>query len=280
MSFLNPLFLAGAALIAIPIVLHLLRRDVAPPLPFTAVTLLKKTTVERSRRHRLRDLLLLAARVCALLLLAASFARPYVAGAASTGGMTVVAIDRSFSMASPERIGRARALARETIDAIPRGDRVAVIAFDERAEVLSAPGAVADARAALAELKPGLGATRYAAAFDKASELLANEEHGRLVLVSDFQRSGFDASGALLPEEIVLVLKDAGAAVSNLSVSNAALDPGRRIATASIRNGAAEARTVEVMAVIAERPVPVKRVTVAAGDATDVSFDAPVEARN
>ena len=37
MSFLTPLYLAGAALIALPIVLHLLRRDVAPPVPFTAV---------------------------------------------------------------------------------------------------------------------------------------------------------------------------------------------------------------------------------------------------
>ena len=80
MSFLNPLYLVGAALIALPIVLHLLRRDVAPPVPFTAVRLLRKTAVDRSRRHRLRDLLLLAARVCALLLLAASFARPYLAG--------------------------------------------------------------------------------------------------------------------------------------------------------------------------------------------------------
>jgi hypothetical protein len=83
-GFLTPLYLAGAALIAIPIVLHLLRRDVAPPVPFTAVHLLQKTSVDRSRRHRLRDLLLLAARVCALLLLAASFARPYRAGAPAT----------------------------------------------------------------------------------------------------------------------------------------------------------------------------------------------------
>ena len=49
MSFLLPLYLAGAALIALPIVLHLLRRDVAPPVPFTAVHLLQRTSVERAR---------------------------------------------------------------------------------------------------------------------------------------------------------------------------------------------------------------------------------------
>ena len=103
MSFLTPLYLAGAALIALPIVLHLLRRDVAPSVPFTAVSLLRKSPVDRSRTHRLRDLLLLAARICALLLLAGSFARPYVAGARTTSRTTVIAIDRSFSMATPAR---------------------------------------------------------------------------------------------------------------------------------------------------------------------------------
>src|SRR5258707_8074491 len=128
MSFLTPLYLAGAALIALPIVLHLLRRDVAPPVPFTAVSLLRKAPVNRSRTLRLRDLLLLAARVAALLLLAGSFARPYLAGAPSTGRATVVAIDRSFSMSAPARFERARAPARDAIDQA-QGDRVALVAF-------------------------------------------------------------------------------------------------------------------------------------------------------
>src|SRR2546429_7642382 len=100
MGFLTPLYLAGGVLIALPIVLHVLRRDVAPPVPFTAVHLLRRTAVDRSRSHRLRDLLLLAARVCALLLLAGAFARPYRAAAPATSRMTVVAVDRSVSMAA------------------------------------------------------------------------------------------------------------------------------------------------------------------------------------
>jgi len=154
MSFLTPLYLLGGALIALPIVLHLLRRDVAPPLPFTAVNLLRTSAVERSRKHRLRDLILLAARVAALLLLAASFARPYVAGAAPTTRTTVIAVDRSYSMSAPGRRDRARMLAREAADAVQRGDRVAVVAFDDRADVLASPGAVADARTAIAAIEP------------------------------------------------------------------------------------------------------------------------------
>jgi len=48
MSFLYPAFLIGGLAIAVPIVLHLLRRDVAPELPFSAVHLLHKTPIERS----------------------------------------------------------------------------------------------------------------------------------------------------------------------------------------------------------------------------------------
>lgn len=274
MNFLTPLYLLGGALIALPIVLHLLRRDVAPPLPFTAVNLLRKSSVERSRRHRLRDLLLLAARVAALLLLAASFARPYVAGATPTARTTVIAVDRSYSMSAPGRRDRARALARDAADAVQRGDRVAVVAFDDRADVIAAPGAVADARAAINGIEPGYGATRYAAAFDKAAELLADQEHGRLVIVSDLQRTGFDSTGAVLPEGIELSVRDAGARISNLSVSAASIDGARRTATATIRNSGDEARTTDIHIVLDERGPMARHVSVPANDAIDVTFDA------
>src|ERR1041385_4258725 len=111
MSFLTPLYLIGGALITLPIVLHLLRRDVAPPVPFTAVRLLRQSPVARSKRRRLRDLLLLAARVAALLLLAAAFARPYLAGAAPGSTLRIIAVDRSYSMNAPGRFPRALELA-------------------------------------------------------------------------------------------------------------------------------------------------------------------------
>src|SRR4051812_33474 len=148
MSFLFPAFLIGGLAVAIPIVLHLLRRDVAPEVPFTAVHLLQRSPIERSKRRRLRDLLLLAARVAALSLLAAAFARPYRTGAVVPARLAIVAIDRSFSMGAPGRFEQARQLARAAVDGAGAG-RVAVIAFDERAEVVAPPGSAADARRAI-----------------------------------------------------------------------------------------------------------------------------------
>ena len=192
MSFLTPLYLVGAALIALPIVLHLLRRDVAPPVPFTAVSLLRKTTVDRSRRHRLRDLLLLAARVARCCCSPAlSRGRTSPARRRPGGRPSSRSIDRSAWRRRRDST-RARGPGARGDRRRRSGDRVAVVAFDDRAEVVSAAGTAADARAALAALTPGFGATRYAAAFDKAAELLMDEAQRAVVVVSDLQRSGFD----------------------------------------------------------------------------------------
>ena len=122
MSFLYPAFLVGALAMAVPIVLHLLRRDVAPDVPFSAVRLLQKSPVEQSRRRQLKDLLLLAARVAALLLLALAFARPYRAGAVP--GACAHRRARSFLQHGRRGTVRtARATGAAAIDEAARGER-------------------------------------------------------------------------------------------------------------------------------------------------------------
>lgn len=248
MSFLYPAFLLGALASAIPIVLHFLRRDVAPEVPFSAVRLLRRSPVSRSRRRRLRDLLLLAARIVALLLLAAAFARPYVAGAAGSSSLRIVAVDRSFSMGAPGRFAHAIALARRAVDDARPGERVAILAFDDRADTIGPPGPAAAARAALAGLEPGFGATRYGALFAKAAEI-AGPDGGRLIVVTDLQRSGWEGEDrAVLPAGLVLevkdVVKDVGAPPDNLSV--AALRVSRDRVVASIGNSGRTVRTGQV----------------------------------
>jgi hypothetical protein len=240
--FLAPLFLAGAALVALPIVLHLLRRDVAAEVPFTAVRLLRGTPLDRSRRRRLRDLLLLAARVVALLLLAGSFARPFRPQAGATMPLTIVAVDRSFSMAAPATLDRARALARQAIDAGAMGRQVALVAFDDGADVLAPPGPAADARAALTSLSPGFGSTRYGPLFDRAAELAGDDPAARLVVISDLQRGGFDDAEAALPRTIHLQVRDVAGSRSNLAIDAFDIRDGR--ARVSVRNyGAGRAQT-------------------------------------
>jgi hypothetical protein len=246
MSLLFPAFLLGALAIAIPIALHFLRRDIAPEVPFSAVRLLQGSPVERAPRRRLRDLLLLAARVAALALLALAFARPYATGAAGAGaGVHIVAIDRSFSMMGGGRFEDARRIAREAIDAAPAGHRVAVVAFDDRADVIAPPAGAADARAALADLQPGHGATRYAPLFARALEL-ADGRAGTLVVVTDLQRAGWeDERRVTLPSALALEVRDVGPPTPNLAVLDVRVERERVVAT--IRNtGPARDATVRL----------------------------------
>ena len=234
MSFLYPAFLLGAIAIAIPIALHLMRRDVAPEVPFTAVRLLRRSPIQRSKRRRLRDLLLLAARVAALLLLAAAFARPFVPSALPLG-TRVIAIDRSYSMSAPGQFAKALELARGAIDNAASSERVAVIAFDERARLVAEPGTRADAMAALAGVSPSFGATRYAPLVRKATEV-AEGGGGTLVVVSDLQRSGWEnTQPILLPAGWNVELLDVGEARGNLSITALTVEPDRLVAT--VRNG-------------------------------------------
>ena len=273
MGFLYPAFFLGALAIAIPIVLHFLRRDVAPEVPFTAVRLLQKSPIERSRRRRLRDILLLAARVAALLLLAAAFARPYLprAEAASASGLRIVAIDRSFSMGAPGRFDRARELARAAIADAGFGERVAVIAFDERADVIALPGGAADARAALSKVTPGAGGTRYASLLTKAAEVAAGGP-ARLIVVSDLQRAGWDGQARMhVPASLTMDLRDVGATASNLALTDLRLSGDTLVG--SVRNASKSSR--EGVVTIARDGAIVARQSfkVGADASTEVSFD-------
>ena len=247
MSFLYPAFLLGAVAIALPIVLHFLKRHEAPSVPFSAVRLLQRSPVDTSPRRRLRDLLLLAARIAALVLLAAAFARPYVQGAAPSP-LHLVAIDRSYSMGGEARFSRARDVAREAIDAAPVGSRVAVVAFDERVETIAEPGTAAAARASVARVTPGFATTHYRVVLDAVRDL-AGGASGTLVVVTDLQQSGWDDdSRPAMPAEWTVDVKDIGPVSSNVAIMAVGSNPDRLVAT--LRNAGQESRRGRVRAVV------------------------------
>jgi hypothetical protein len=247
LSLLYPAFLIGAASAAIPVILHLLARQSAPRLPFSAVRFLKRVPIDQSRR-RLRELLLLALRVVALGLLAVAFARPFFVDAAARASavMTVVAVDTSFSMSAPGQFERARRLAREAVEAVPLGQPVGVVTFGDAADIVAPPSANrADAIGAIARLQPGLGGTRYRAALARAAELIG-ARRGRVVVVTDLQRRGFDWDDrSAIPAGIAVAVADAGSPAGNLAVTDIRRDGTATIAVlrnAGVRSSAGRAR--------------------------------------
>src|SRR6185369_17585499 len=103
MSFLTPLFLLGAAALAAPILLHLVRRTRARRVQFPALVFVRQVPQRTIRRRTIHNLLLLIIRCLAILLIVIAFARPFFSGrsAAKTttgAGATVILVDDSLSM--------------------------------------------------------------------------------------------------------------------------------------------------------------------------------------
>ena len=272
-SFLSPLFLAGAAAAAVPIVLHLLRREPEPRVKFAAVRLLKSAPVEHTERRRLRELLLLALRVAALVLLALAFARPFFASGAALGstGTTVVALDTSYSLSSPGRFERAQQLAKAAIAKAPALDLVGVVTFDDVANVAARPSADrAMAASAIDAASVGFGATRYRAGLAAAAQLLGGRR-GSIVVVTDLQEGGWDAGDrASVPEQATIDIADVGAPPDDLAVT--AIRSTAAGVVATIRHNGVRARDARVHLSLDGKPAGDTGVSLGPNAATEVTL--------
>jgi hypothetical protein len=272
LSFLSPLFLFGALAAAVPIVLHLLKREPEARIKFSAVRLLRRAPVEHSRRRHLNELLLLLLRVAALLLLAVAFARPFFASGLSSASasLTVVALDTSLSLRAPGQFDKARAAARTAIAGADT-DLVAVVTFDDVASVPARPsGDRGLAQAAIDSASPGFGATRYRAAVTAAATLFDGRA-GALIVVTDMQASGWrTGDDAQLPADGRLDVVDIGSPPANLAVIGAR-PSGERI-VALVRNSGEEPLDARVRLAVDGRPGGEALVAVDAGQTAEATL--------
>ena len=236
-SFLSPLFLIGAIAAAVPILLHLFHRKTEVVIDFPAVSLLKRAPVQQHRRRRLRELLLLALRVVALVLLAIAFARPYFVGGAAPDAapLAVIAVDTSMSMTAPGQFDRAREAVTRAVAAAKPSEALALIGFNDAASVIVLPTTDRAAiTAALSQMAPGPNGTRFRTALGRASELIGTRT-GRVVIVTDLQQAGWDSNDdGGLPDgvgvEVIAIAPPSG----NLAVTSA--ERRDRRVVASIQN--------------------------------------------
>lgn len=112
MAFVNlTLLVGGGALMAVPIVLHLIMRQQPKQYVFPALRFVKQRKETNTRRMQLRHWLLLALRCLAILLLGAALARPSVASTefgnwllvAGLGGVAALAIVVTLAIALQKR---------------------------------------------------------------------------------------------------------------------------------------------------------------------------------
>jgi Ca-activated chloride channel family protein len=184
-SFANPAYLAGLALIPIALVLYI-RRERRPH-GFAPEQLLPSVLRRRAgwRRH-----VAVVGYGAALAGLLVAVAKPQTTQAVPTEQARVmVVIDHSGSMLAtdvkPSRLAAVKQAASAFLDAVPDDVRVGLEAFDQKADVLQSPTRDRDAvKQALATIKPS-GMTATGDAIEVALQSLTGRAPAAIVLLSD-----------------------------------------------------------------------------------------------
>lgn len=199
MGFLAPWFLAGIALAGLPLWLHLLRQFKRTPQPFSSLMFFERRVQSSTRHRRLKYITLLILRLALLLFVVFAFANPYVTRVLSGGGkrtITVIAIDRSFSMRAGNRLAQARADALRVVNGLGPRDMAQVLAFDSRVEAMTG---LDSNRGSLTAAVDTVSATDLPSSYGEVARALRvlAETKGTLIkvhLFSDMQQSSMPAN--------------------------------------------------------------------------------------
>ncbi len=215
-AFVSPaLATAGAIAVSAPILIHLLARRRFKRIRWAAMDFLIDAERRNRRRVRLEELILLALRCLAVLLVGLMVARPFLSAggiAAAWGGSRrierVIVLDDSFSMGyeSPDGtpFARAKSAVRRLIESFRRDapdDSVTILRMSSPTNPVVA-GAYLDAEqvdatlARVEALAPSQQAIELADVFKGAAEVLSRDAgavNAAVYIVSDFQRRDWSA---------------------------------------------------------------------------------------
>ncbi len=227
------MLLGGAALVAVPVVLHMMMRQKPVKREFPALRFLQSRVLANRRRLRLNHLLLLLARMAALALLALAMARPVLRNAgwlADAEGPVAAALvfDTAPRMelreANTTRLEQAVALARKLFDKLPPMSKVAIL--DTAGSPVAFSPTMAAAATRVDRLASATPATSLATAVSEGLRLLETSELARreLYVFTDCSRGAMASMAPLaegdVPADTSLLWIDVGATAA----TNCALD--------------------------------------------------------
>lgn len=296
MTLLAPAAVAFAALLAVPVVVHLFKPRRVRQTPFSSLRWLTRSPQKLSRRIQWHQLLLFAMRAGFVFLLVLALTRPlWSPGNAPPAGERVIVLDVSRSMGQrtpgrPTPMERARDVAVGLIESAPPGTRTTVLLVDRTARRLGP--AAGDAAAVLPELRKveaTAADTDLAAALGPARPLLTRSGRpGELVFVTDNQQGAWDADAlATFAGEVpagtrVRVIDVGVGTAANAWVASARLveagEPARRLLRVELAasGGEAQDRTLHVTGVPGGDAV--RAVTVEPGRPTVLHLELPADA--
>lgn len=230
MSFLAPLYLLFGLGIAVPLLIHLMRRRTGARIEFPAARYLARAEREHSRTLRLRNLILMLLRVLAILAIALAAARPVARWVGSGHAPTAIAIviDNSLSSSAVVNgrplLDQFKTMARSVLAGATSSDRVWLVTIDGEIRGGSA-GALRDD---IDRLEAIAGAGDAALALSRAASVVRSSglDARQIALVTDGQRTEWQGSPSLGDSQL-LIYTPGGAPPVNRAVTLAEARPTR-----------------------------------------------------
>jgi hypothetical protein len=268
MSFLSPWFLTLGAAVAVPLLIHLLRRRIGLQVEFPAARYLARAERDHSRTLRMRNLLLMLLRVVAVLLLTMAAARPTarLTGAGHAPTALAIVIDNSMSASVVENgaplLERMKDMAGEVLSSATPEDRVWLVTADGDVR----GGGVSSLREELSRIKPlaGAGTPRDAVARAVASAEASGFDAKHVAVLTDGQRSAWAQPVQMRDNVPVLVWAPTTPAPPNRAVILAEARPTRWTPRGVVATRAQSGDSTTYRMALGERTMA--RGTIAPGD--------------
>ncbi len=299
MAFVNPILLAGTALVALPIVLHLIMRQKPRQFEFPALRFLAQRHDTNQRRLRLRHLVLLALRVALIALLAFALARPSIRFTGALGSQeapvaAALVFDTSMRMdyrhENRTRLEAEQHLGQWLLAQFPRESQIAVLDTRRAPAAFSVDRGAAKHR--IERLTTTANSEPVTTALGDALQLLGQSELARkeVYVFTDLSRASWPLTAAAGLQERMAQLHGVGVYVIDVGVKDPidfALTDARpvnqvlssrsplRIDTQVQQTGPGGTRTIELYLLGADRK-PEKRseqtVTLSPGQSQALQF--------
>ena len=230
MSFLAPLYLLLAGAVAVPLLIHLMRRRIGARVEFPAARYLERAEKEHSRTLRIRNLLLMLLRVLALIAIAVAAARPIARwiGAGHAPTAIAIVIDNSLSSSAVVNgrplLDQFKTMARDVLSHATATDRVWLVGIDGRVR----GGNAGLLREEIDRIEPIAGAGDPAIALTRAASVVRGSglDAKQIALLTDGQRSEWQRAPSI-PDAQLLVYTPPTPAPVNRAVTLAEARPVR-----------------------------------------------------
>jgi len=288
-TFLFPMVLTAAGAAAAPVIIHLILRTKPRKIVFPAMRFVRKSHRANISKLRLKHLILLLMRMLAIVLLALLIARAQlprwttVAGSGAPAAAVVI-VDNSGSMRYVHRgrglLARGKRLAREVIDSLPPGSRVAVLPTEGAPAKVGFQAERKFVAEQLAGVEAGYGTRPIGPSLMRALAMLREIDMPRreVYVVSDMTRRSWRDLKAIRKADVDFIVLDCGSGEdANISLGDvrcerSSVPQGAEVVIETLVRSAQVAGEVDVRVELNGEPVDSRPVALRPGAAAAVTL--------